>query len=293
MIAPCLRTSSIGLLLTCATWCPAANPLYEALRSAGIEIAPNEVLRLPEPTLADGLTAAQQRQAIEALLGGRYSWGEFTRRAVVAPLLLKISDRANAESIGRRVDLWFVAYGDLRRLSQDAFLSEQFRLAEDDNANDRSVVKQLQETELSQRDLAPPTQAEDPRYVAAEITLLDRVRVSATTRSVKIETADSVLVASLLDPHFADDAQYPNRWRPITRDDQGRRHLGVPQPYTGLGSYAKATRLVEPSGALFLEYHVAFAEPNGWFQGANLLRSKLPIVAQDAVRSFRRSLEKP
>jgi hypothetical protein len=52
----------------------------------------------------------------------------------------------------------------------------------------------------------------------------------------------------------------------------------------------KITRLAEPAGSLFVEYHVAFAEPQGWFQGANLLRSKLPIAAQDSVRKFRRTL---
>jgi hypothetical protein len=33
-----------------------------------------------------------------------------------------------------------------------------------------------------------------------------------------------------------------------------------------------------------------FDEPNGWFGGANLLRSKLPLVIQDEVRNFRRRL---
>ena len=39
-----------------------------------------------------------------------------------------------------------------------------------------------------------------------------------------------------------------------------------------------------------MEYHVAFVEPQGWFHGTNLLRSKLPIVAQEMVRKFRRNL---
>ena len=31
-----------------------------------------------------------------------------------------------------------------------------------------------------------------------------------------------------------------------------------------------------------------FAEPTGWFEGANLLRSKLPLVVQNNVRNMRR-----
>ena len=50
--------------------------------------------------------------------------------------------------------------------------------------------------------------------------------------------------------------------------------------------------LAEPKGALFVEGHVVFAEPVKWFDGANLLRSKLPPVIQGQVRSFRRELAK-
>jgi hypothetical protein len=52
----------------------------------------------------------------------------------------------------------------------------------------------------------------------------------------------------------------------------------------------KVTRLVEPAGALFVEYHLVFVEPRAWFGGANLLRSKVPILAQSEVRAFRREL---
>jgi hypothetical protein len=50
----------------------------------------------------------------------------------------------------------------------------------------------------------------------------------------------------------------------------------------------KVTRLAEPVGALFVEQHVVFAEPAGWFDGANLLRPKLPLVIQGKVRAMRR-----
>jgi hypothetical protein len=78
----------------------------------------------------------------------------------------------------------------------------------------------------------------------------------------------------------------------VTRDDAGRRHFGEAQPYSGFGGYAKATRLIDPPGAIFIEYHAAFAEPQDWFSGTNLLRSKLPILAQMIVRQLRRGLEK-
>jgi len=123
--------------------------------------------------------------------------------------------------------------------------------------------------------------------------LLDRVQVRATTRSIKTRSADSLLVASILDSRFAADPEFSSGWRPILRDDSGSRQLGAAHAYQGLGSYVKATRLMEPEGALLIEYHVAYAEPAEWFNGANLLRSKLPIVAQTVVRKLRRSLAGP
>ena len=56
--------------------------------------------------------------------------------------------------------------------------------------------------------------------------------------------------------------------------------------------YFKITKLAEPAGALFVEQHIVFAEPTGWFDGNNLLRSKLPIAVQDNVRTMRKEFLK-
>ena len=281
-------------IVTCWTNCGLAqNVIFEQLVSRGVECSPTETLRLPAPALQPGLNAADQRRALESLLNGRYAWAEFTRRAVVAPFLLKISgDEAGKRQVGRRVDLWFVAYGSLQMLADDEFLSNQLKALDGDGAENGGRAKLLSTADLATRGIRLTGQIGDPRYVAAELAILDRVRVSVTTCNVKSTTPETLLVASLLAPQFAEDAVYPNRWRSIARDDQGRRQLGESQPYRGLGSYVQATQLVEPAGGLLVEYHLAFAEPEGWFHGANLLRSKLPIVAQDAVRKFRRSLDK-
>ena len=62
--------------------------------------------------------------------------------------------------------------------------------------------------------------------------------------------------------------------------------------YSDAALYLKVTRLHEPRGALFGEGHVVFTEPYGWFEGANLLRSKLPPAIQQVVRDLRRELLK-
>ena len=48
--------------------------------------------------------------------------------------------------------------------------------------------------------------------------------------------------------------------------------------------YVKITKLHAPAGAVLVEQHIVYAEPTGWFDGANLLRSKLPLVMQVNVR---------
>jgi hypothetical protein len=273
----------------------AQNPIYDALVSRGVTVSPQETIKLPAPALADGLDAATQRKAIETLLDARYDWEAFSRRAVVSPFLLKIADDDPASGrIGRRVDLYFIAYGSLDKLGSENYLTDQLNIAASDN-NDRggSRAKLLSGDDFAKRNLPPPRQPNDPRLIFSDSTLLDKVRISMTTQNIKSQTSESVLIASVLDPAFDHDADYPNIWQSISTDDAGQRQLGPPQPYSGLGSYIKATRLAEPTGALFFEYHVVFAEPQDWFHGANLLRSKLPIVAQEIVRKLRRTLEKP
>ncbi|MES1213546.1 MAG: hypothetical protein ABUL64_03085, partial [Singulisphaera sp.] len=86
--------------------------------------------------------------------------------------------------------------------------------------------------------------------------------------------------------------QFPNSWSPLERDASGKLSVGAAKAYSGLGGYMKMTELVEPAGALFVECHIVFDEPEAWFHGKNFLRSKLPLVVQDNVRSFRRKLGK-
>ena len=269
------------------------NRLLQQLIERGVIITNDEVIRLPAPTLGDGSSAAEQRARVEAIPEMRCDWNALTRRSAVAPFVLKIGPPdGQSAGIGRQVDLWFVVYGDFNVLTSDDFLQAQFRSAsnDDDDAGNRPRTKLLSDANLTSRGIALPKDVSS-YYVAAEFTFLDKVRVRGTTHSVKSSSPDSVVVASLLDPAFAADAEFPNAWQSITRDAANKRQLGTWQPFAGFGSYVKATRLVEPAGAVLIEYHVAFAEPRKWFNGANLLRSKLPIAAQEAVRKFRRSLD--
>jgi hypothetical protein len=286
--------TSCCFCLVVATHCPckAENQVFEFLLSHGATISPNEVVRLAPPTMADGLRAAEQRRAIEKIPNSSHSWEELTRRSVVAPFILNISKDDSHQRMCCRTDVWFVAYGTLRGIRNARFLQNQPETARSNFDLENGVtIRPLTDRDLTNRGLRPPHREDDPHYFADELRLLGRVRISMTTRAATTQTQDSIVSASMLDTRFANDSQFPNFWRPISRDESGRRSLGRPQPYSGYGGYAKATKLITPPGAVFIEYHLVFAEPDGWFGGSNALRSKLPLVAQYMVRELRRECE--
>jgi hypothetical protein len=268
----------------------AANPVYHALREPGLAVSPTVRVALPAPSMADGLDAKAQQAVLKALAGEEYAVDELVRKSVVAPHVLRIRHLtpSDPQAPARGVDVWFVAYGDLKTVANKDFLDRLLN----------SHPKEGKGQELSSADLTKrgirvdPARAKYEGYGHVVFTFLDRVEISATGHSFWNQTDDSVLVAAQLDPRFRQDADFANRWRSLTRDDEGNIRRGPPQPYEGAGYYVKVTRLVEPRGALLVEAHVVFTEPLKWFDGANLLRSKLPPVVQTQVRSIRRELLK-
>jgi hypothetical protein len=274
--------------------CCAENEVFAALIGKGVEISPHEFVRVVPPTLADGLNAAQQRRAIEAIPDAGHTWEELTRRSVVAPIILKISkDEDSPQRLCCRLDVGFVAYGTLAAVRDLRCLQSQAKSSGTEVDTENGVtIKPLTAGDLLRRGLRPPEHEDEPHYFADELRILGRVRVAMTTRSATSQTPDSILSASILDTRFANDSQFHNCWRSVSRDETGRRTLGSRQPYSGYGGYAKATKLAKPAGSIFIEYHLAFAEPEAWFGGSNALRSKLPLVAQYLVRQLRQELEK-
>lgn len=269
------------------------NPVFEQLTKEGVVTADGSVALLPPPLMADNLSAAEQRKVIDSISEGNKNFESLTKKQVVAPYVMKISDvkptRGDSKTI-RQVDIYYVIHTDLKRLEDESFLKAQ---TEDREKND-------EETKISGSELTPEVLAakgiqvaegkdRPERYYQGSIPLFGRVRVEGTGRSFYTRSENSALLASILDPRFADDEKLAGRWIPLTRNEKtGKLETGEPQPYSGAGAYTKATVLLEPAGALFVEQHIVFDEPQGWFRGANLLRSKLPIVVQDEIRLLRR-----
>lgn len=263
----------------------ALNPLYKQLLESGLEVGPGLRTKLPPPTLPDGLDAAKQTAAIKTLIGTDITYEEFTRRSAVAPQLLRLRDAAPSDpkAPARGVDVWFVAYGDFKKTEDEDF---QDRLLK--SGRGEGEGKTLTAEDLAKRKINPPTGVgKRQKFGHVTFDFLDRVRIRATGQAVWSRTADSVVAAAELDPRFVGDTEFPNEWRPLTKEAGGLK-AGPAAPYSGAGFYLKVTNLAEPAGAVFIEQHIVFAEPVGWFNGMNLLRSKLPQAIQSNVRNVRR-----
>jgi hypothetical protein len=268
-----------------------SNKILAELTEKGVSADDSAPTRLPAPTIPDGLDAEAQRSALAKLPEARHSPEQLLRKSAVAPFELQIHapDRSSGRSGTWRVDVWFVVYGDLKDVANEDFLKRWSELS--GGSDDVSRAGKLSAEEVQQRKLFDePAGHPDEYFLYSTFDLFNRVRLSATRRAMISRSDESLLVAARVDPRFDLDEEYPNEWRPMKRDELGKPQVGQPHPYSGAGFYAKVTRLKEPEGALFVEYHQVFQEPKAWFGGANLLRSKLPLLAQDSVRDFRRKV---
>jgi hypothetical protein len=264
-----------------------ANPLYQSLLDPGLVVGSNVTAKLPRPTMPDALDAVRQTAIIKDLIKDDYSYGEFIRKSVVAPQLLKLRDviPSDPKSPARGVDVWFIAYGDIRALDDEKFLEKLINAGKGEGKG-QALTKQ----ELAKRKIKLGNEKQET-IGHIEFDFLEKVHLKATGRAVWSKTDDSVLVAGEIDPRFQNDPDYPNQWQSVIKEG-GISKLGPASPWSGAGFYLKITKLAEPAGALFVEQHVIFDEPTGWFNGANLLRSKLPIAVQMNVRSMRREWAK-
>jgi len=261
------------------------NPVYRELIEQGVSSG-NASQKLPPPTLADGLSSDEQIKAIEALAGDRYSFDKLTRPSVVAPQIVRVPrvESAGAEAPLRTVDAWFVVFADLEAVSDKDFLG---KLLEGRESEERPVA--LATEPLRQRGIhASEIQPDHEAFSHLTYDLLDKVRISATTRSFWTRTDESIVAAVVLDRRFLRDREFPNQWS-LLEPGEGV-DAESPTPYEGMGFYAKITRLKRPPDALWVEYHAVFAEPVQWFRGTNQLGAKLPAVVQNQVREARRKM---
>lgn len=260
-----------------------ANPLYKELLEVGLPVGGDAKAKFPAPSMPDGLDAAKQKAVINQLIAGETNYDEFTRKSVVARELLKIRDIAPSDpnAPARGVDSWFLVHGDFALLEDEKFLDRLLNAGRGGGQGNT-----LTKDDLAKRKI---TVADEKResYGHVEFDFLEKVRLKLTGRTVWTRNGESAVAAGRIDPRFDADPEFPNTWQSIIKEG-GQTRYGPAQPYSGAAFYVKLTKLADPAGAVFVEQHVIFLEPKGWFDGANLLRSKLPPAVQQNVRAMRK-----
>lgn len=270
------------------------NSVLAQLTGQGVPVGNGGLVKLPSPTMPDALDSAAQQQILARVAAPNRRIADLARKSVVSPFVLKLGDvpTSDPKRPFRTIDLWFIAYGRLELFSQEDFLQKLVETAESSKKGRLPLEKGiLKREEMKALNLfVEDTPDRLQRFFYSTFGLFDRVVVSATRRVVVTRCPESVTIAAIIDPRFTSSSSHPNRWQTVTRNDRDEFTFGPPQPYESAGLYAKVTRLAEPAGALWIEYHHAFCEPEAWFSGTALLRSKLPMVIQDGVRKLRRRL---
>ena len=185
---------------------------------------------------------------------------------------------------GHSINLWFVVYGKLKTVADPKFLKNQFK------PTNTGRVDTLQAADLDQRKIVPAKIPGGNEWFVHGVFKLVQgqvlVQVQGTARADQTTTDDSTTMAVMIDRRFDNDPKFPNEWRPAP----GGVVQGNPTLYYSCGGYSKVTKLAAPADAMFVEYHLVFDEPQGWFQGRDVLRSKLPEGTPGDVRQFRRDV---
>src|SRR5262245_5116823 len=149
-----------------------ANPLYHELRQAGVPIPGAAKMPLPPPTMPDGLDDKTQQDILKKLSSEDFTLEQFTENNVVGPHILRITEHPKSEA--RSVDVWFIAYGDLKKLGNKKFLD---RVLSSNEKKGRG--RDLTPAELAKRKIViKPEDAKHESYGHTIFTFLDRVEIS-------------------------------------------------------------------------------------------------------------------
>lgn len=273
------------------------HPIVQALVTEGFEVADGELVPVAPPTLLPGMDAVAQRSALEELFG-EVAWDDYFDRSVNARKLLDI-DSADLELDGatvRKLDLVFVAYGKLAVVRDKDLMQSVFggsRGGDETEAGFKRYAESLTAEETQARGFEQQLEGERRHHLTRyRFALIEKVVIEGLVEGDGRDFS-RLLVESAVSPlKMLEDADYPSVWREIPRGAETDADLEDPEPFRGFAGYLQASELKFEPGALLVECHGVFVEPDGWFNGRNLLASKLPIVVQDNVRDFRRRLAK-
>lgn len=269
------------------------NEVYQILTEEGVS-ADGVQKTLPPPLMSVGLGAApQQGKLLEAAKQVRGGLSALLDGSVAC----EINSGKTTNGYLHEVDIYFVVDGDPEILVDPAF-HQQLQNAMGNNAaaggDARGVA--LTPDDLARREIAAPGPNEG--YGHGGFILLDKVEVESVGRSYYSTLDDgSLVLASMIDPRFVADPDYPNRWRNVRKQPGGDYLNGEWSPYGGSGSYTKITPLLpaagdQPTDKMFVETHFVLYEPKLWFGNPRELVRKIPLIAEEQAKQIQRQILK-
>lgn len=263
-----------------------ANPIYQTMVGEGVKLD-GVIVKLEASRLSGTQTAEEQQRVLREIAGSERALDDLLRDSVTAPFILKVRDLDTPHGTIRLADLTFAVHADLAKIQpRDAAREAGGQSVE--AANMKVSTSQVAPPIL--KDLEIPQDDPNQWFVHTSAEMLGRIRVEATNQVVVSQEEHALLIASMTDPRFQAIKDIPNFWQALP--NRGNP-AGSPVPYDGSISYAQITEMKGVPGVLVVETRIAFFEPEDWFDGGPILRSKFAPIAQDQIRRLRRELAQP
>ena len=241
------------------------------------------------PTKSPEALAAAQRG-----LAGKRPWDQFVRDSVVAPVQIGLEylKDEQGQRVGQRVHFAFVVHAAVSTLRDSEAMERMFASEVGDSESEGWNSQPLGGDELQGLEIE---QEEGESYGWLQVTLLNKIEVIGVIRSQRQQGDDFIAITWKLDEQFTGPGpwrrEYQNLWREWKRDDIGNPIRTEGHPYAGAAGYLIITAMPEVPNASMVEGLLVLHEPEEWFGGSNLLRSKLPLMIQESARKLRRGLK--
>jgi hypothetical protein len=282
-------TAVLCLALTAASQQP--KSVLDELTIGGLDIPGVGKHKLPQPALGFGDSEEKLKAKIKEFVAQR---PDFLGTSRSAPhrldRVVELADKSG-KAHGREFHLYFAAHGDIKHLDEHGLVNSLLGMKGGKKARGAKDLDYLDDDDLKARGIVPATIKDgEERYSLLDMEMLEKAKIDGVLRSRKQWVNGSLVTTMVLDPRFANDKKYPNRWRSIPERKDDKETLGPPQPYSGFGGYVKATPVPGMKNVIFLEMHFALSEPHAWFGGRNLIAARLPIATKDNVANLRKKL---
>lgn len=320
----CVLSLSLVLLVQSAsgqepsTTSESSVDLLQRMVGDGVALTPDQKVPLPEPDFVsiDGQPVSQSdaKTALKSI-AGRHG-DRFTRDSVVAPISVRtesIKDE-DGDRIGHFIDVAFVVHQTIEEIRKsealeefqsDAQSNKTIEIAGDDsdgNDFEKNQTRALTDDEMASFGVTLDDESESLGFL--QLPILSKIVVRGVARARRSVWSEDdvnapVILTWIMDSRFSAESagagqsladSIANHWRAIERSATGVKSLGEASPYAGLGGYVAITPVPGIPEASMVQMRFVLHEPQEWFGGRNLLRSKLPILVQDRVRSLRREL---